>query len=389
MKRKLIILLSLLSITVTTGCTDIFDKEDILPPTTVPKPEDTTPDVEDNLELPDENDETYDAAVVLKEVLESIELEEYVSDDFELETNVNGIVLDWESTNDAIVIENELAIVQQTVYDKEVILVASATYEGASLSKTFKVVVEEIYMGTPDGYTAIEAMDYISLRLQSEQNYYKEQTGLSYGVAAGSDTEQAILNQIYKFENDFYINTESTTLKAALNVSANVYHKAYFDGYNVAYNHETKTISDTSTPSTTSQAGYDSTFGISANSTDFMGYIITNETINSSTYTKVDGNHVFYYNLNTTTATPNAIIQMEKYGGIYNLKFSSAELTMVLDDEWNIQYIDTKDVYSAKKRVVFEVNVSMTQELRTTFTKFDDITDFTMPDYERFKSALA
>lgn len=389
MKRKLIILLSLLSIAPLTAC--VNGSTELPDQTVVPKPEDdNTPNLDDNLDLPSEDDESYDAALVLKETLESIELESVVSDDFELETNVNGISLNWESTSDAIIIEEDLARVKQCVYDKEVSLQVSATHEEVYLSRVFKVVVEEIYMGTPQGYTALEAMDYISLKLENEAYYYKEQTGSSYGVAAGSETIQAISNKTYKFLNDFYIETESTTQKAALNISANIYHKAYFDGYNVSYNHDTKVISDTATPSTTSQAGYAAAFGITANSTNFMGYVINENTINSSSYSYESGEHIFNYSLNTTTATPDLLIQMEKYGGIYNLQFSSIELTMVLDDDWNIKYIDTLDVYSAKKKVLFEVSVSMTQELRTTFTKFDiENPLITLPDYSIYKSALS
>lgn len=384
MKRKLIILLSLLSIVSLTAC---FSSEETLPnETLVPKPdEDLTPDIEDDLELPNDEDPTYNTALFVIEVLESIELEESVDGNFELIQNLNGVDLSWESTDSAIIIEDDLAIVKQTVVDKEVTLLAVAQYEEVVRSKVFKVVVEEIYMGTPETYTALEVMDYVSLRIENESYYLKEQTGYSNGVTWAGTVVQSVSNKTYKLKDDYFLETVSLTTQTILGVKSPVYHNAYFDGYNVSYNHSSDEISNTSTPNVTSEQSYKEVFGVAPTDGNFTGYIINESTIDEWSYSKEESLHVFNYNLNATTSTKNISIQMIKYGGLSNFEYISVNLTMVLDDDWNIQYIDTFDEYKGRNTI----NVSLEQKLRTTFTKFDiSNPSITLPDYSRYKTAI-
>ncbi len=379
MKRKFIILLTMLSLSVLSAC-DETDEEGLLPPTTTLPPED---DLIPDIENPDLDEDTLS---FFEELFNQIDIEDTVSDDFTLESSVEDVELEWKSYGDSIVIDDETAIVIQDVVDQNVVLEATALHNDIEYKKRFDVIVEKIVMGSPSTYTALEVMDYISAKLVHENFYYKEQLGTSSGTASGTQCAQSISNKVYKFDSDYFLETESITTKSLFNISADIFHKAYFDNVNVAYNHSSSKISDTATPTASSESGYENKFGLLTNSKNFTGYVITEDTLNSSKYEAIGNDHSFYYNLNTSTSCQSMKVQMQEYGGITNLSFSSIELTMVVDSDWNIKYIDSKEVYEAKKGYS---TIKMTQELHTTFTKFNlENPVIEIPNYLMYKETL-
>lgn len=245
---------------------------------------------------------------------------------------------------------------------------------------------QEVELGLPSEYTSIEVMDNLALVLSQKNNYIKSQSGTSYGTSSGFEAVQAISNKTYKYNKSFFLDTVSETTKSFLNISADVYHKAYFSGDEVAFNHSSDEISNSKTPTVSSEDDYEDEYGLLANSLDFTGYVIDNDTINSVNEDVVDGVYTYSFDLNTTTSCEGMYIQMTRYGGITDLIFTSIEVVVSIDSEWNILALDTKEVYSAKK---YGATIRMTQELSTKFTFFDpNDNGIELPNISNYLNAL-
>ncbi len=382
MIRKIFIVLTLITTITLTGC---FEQEQLFPLLPeIQDPEDNEEDEsldEEDLEKPNPGDDNDDYLKVVK-ILSQLNLNESIDKDFELLLNVNDVNLTYKSNNEAITIQGNTAVVKQNIVDTNVVIEVIGVYNDVSVSKSFDMIVEALILNKPSDYSSIEVIDYISEKLYLEKYYFKQTTGESKNNGFLTATTQLINNKLYKYDTTSYLEAMSETTYSKLGIDSSFYHNAYFTSADVKYIHSDNVITSTNSIISNSRSDYKIKYGLMADEKNFSGYVINESTSTSNYIGFNNGIYSFHYILNTTTSCENMKIQMKEYGNLSEVSFSSIEVTINIDEEWNLISYSTKEVYKAKKH---GVNVEMTQNLTTTITKFDiNNPDLTLPDLSRF-----
>ncbi len=311
-----------------------------------------------------------------------------VYSDFDLVTSFDNILLQYTSTNNAIVIDGSRAIVTTSSKDETVLIVVNATTIYFSGSRSYEVKVLKELM-EPTNYSVVEVMDILNEELANKQYYIKESSGVSIAKTSsifGTTTyEQDVTNNIYKYEND-------SLLMATTSGDFNMAHHAYICNDQISYRHLEELFSSSvltniynESPTTISSEEYASKFGILPNEYYFTGYIITEDTVLSSSY-NVEGDNIIYsLTLDNNKSSTLMKYQMKELGGLSALPvFTSIKLTVTIDKNWNIIEVKSNESYNAEKKVLVTIKPTCTQEIVTTFRNMD-LNDETLPDISVFQ----
>ncbi len=376
MKRKLIIVLTTLITLTLTGCEEPEieipvtpevlpeeDKEEIIPP--------VVPDIE----TPDEGFDNE--AEYVEEVVNRIILHNEVKQDFSLLTSYedpnylyDDITLEWSSNNEAIVVNDSIAKVTVGLEDVLVTLSLEASMDEVVVEKDFEVVVKKYDIIPPKYYTPLEVMNIIETNLVNEKEYLKNVSGQSITLDDLGVT-QVINNNTYVYNDYTYAIFESSSWAVSFT------HKAMFYNDKIKYSHSSDKVNEVSIEN------YKSKYGLLADSANFTGYVISEETVLSSQLVSSEKNkHVFEYVLDNDKSSYDMRVQMKEFGGLTALPvFSSIKLTLTLDDQWNISKLETHELYKTKKRIIFIIETPLEQKLTMTFSKYENIE---LPDISNY-----
>lgn len=308
----------------------------------------------------------------IPDVLEKLELPTEVSSNFTLQTLVDKVSLIYTSNSSAISIVGGNVNVTRGAKDNIVTIILTATdgYYDATISFEVKLLaytMEEYISGDTDMHS--EMIKVVSENLYNDTYYTKRSEGNTKGsyLFGTQSVEQSILNVTSKYLDTTYLQSQSLKVKGPANTT--FYHNAYYQNDNVNYVHSGSPITNNTATSVTQNTYYEK-YGVLANGYDFTGYTINENTINSSEYiTEVNGLYQFKFTLNSNAAT-NMIVQMHAYADLNSVTFSSIELTMIIDKDFNIISYDQVDEYTTN---AYTINVTMKQTLSTTITRHGSV----------------
>lgn len=212
---------------------------------------------------------------------------------------------------------------------------------------------------SPLEYTHIEVLNIIDEAMSKQTNYIKYQSGTSV-TTSGMSVNQEIKNYLITFEENKFLHSSSEGI-------VNMKHNALFSNEYIAYSHNSdEIVKDTFN-------NYEDTYGITSN-THFTGYIINEDTVVSSNLEQNGEKLVYTYILNNDTSSVYMKKQMKQFGGLTEEPvFENIELKLYIDTNWNIEKIDTKENYIAKKRILIIITSYLEQNLTTTFHKYNEL----------------
>ncbi len=307
-------------------------------------------------------------------IFETLNLPKVVSEDFTLETLIKGVTLEYSSNSDYLTINGgEVKVIQHYLsINTNIMVEAYDAYYSNSMVFNITIqnrtaIIDDFINDNKDAH--IDLIDIVSDNLLDETNYLKHSVGESKGKFI-SEISQTINNKVYKYTNEVFSISESEK-KNNLFADPTVYHNAYYKDDDITYIHSEKTkITDEQLPSSLKQSDYAKEFGILADSKHFTNFIIDKDTILESSYLgEENGLYSFKYKLNNETSSEAQRIQMIKYGGLDSVEYTSIEITIFIDSNLNIETFDNTELYKTK---AYNINVSMTQTLTTTFTRYAD-----------------
>lgn len=354
MKRKIMLLLLVMSISLVSGCnpkTEFFPDavEPTLPDAVKPELDDGLTDVE----------LVYAIADYLKEEIPNV-----IKSDFSVLTIYNDIVLEWTSSDEEIVsINNGIVSVKRSFVDKVITLSVDISSSEYKTTQTFDVVVEKVL-------PANEVIALSSENLSNERNYYKETTGTSYADAL-VNVNQKITNTVYVYEEYTYANLESSSWAVKFT------HQAVFKNDNVSYYHTDKIQTSNNPSETITKDTYLDKYGIDYTTKNFTGFVINDDTVLSSSYLGVENSlHMYEYELDLNESCVDMKLQMKELGGLKSFPiFSSIKIVLYVDNDYNVCRYDSIEAYDTVKFVFgFDQNASLIQNLVTVIHRFDEET---------------
>lgn len=226
----------------------------------------------------------------------------------------------------------------------------------------------------PSNYTPLEIIDFLTSNLANEKNYLKSTIGTSKTLS-GFSVEQEIENNTYVYPEYVYAHYSSDSTVVTFN------HKALLYNDIVNYSHAGKL--STKWYLDTNKNDYKKQYGILADSVNFTGYVINEETVLDSKYSFEDDCFIFEYNLDLNLSCEDMKVQMKEFGGLVSLpEFEEIKVTIYLDYEFNILKIQTNEIYNTVKKVIVNVDTKLEQNLITTFTKFED--NVNLPNLDKY-----
>ncbi len=226
----------------------------------------------------------------------------------------------------------------------------------------------------PSDYSALEIIDLLTVNLANKKNYLKSTIGISKTLS-GLNVVQDIENNTYVYPEYVYAHYSSDSSVVTFN------HKALLYKDIVNYSHagkwSTKWYLDTK------KDDYIKQYGILADSENFTGYIINEETVLETNYNFQNNYFIFEYDLDLNLSCEDMKIQMKEFGGLVSLpEFEKIKVTIYLDFEFNILKIETYEVYNTVKKVIGNIETKLEQNLVTTFINFEDGLD--LPSIDKY-----
>lgn len=370
MKRKLIVLLSLLSITIAAGCSEESLLPQVTPPTT------DLPELDD-LDGPtlDEDLNDFELLEAILEYLGTV-VPTQTAQSFRILTEYEGVSIDWSTDADIISITDDVVEVTRKEEDVNVNLFATLKYESRELTEEFDVIINRVL-------TPLEAIDASVDYLESQRYMHLSTSGSSVSTAV----TQQINNDSYFFDGYEY-----SAFSSSSNL-VNFIHRALYNDGNVAYFHDNSNSNTDGTPAKTSRTAYLSTYGLVPDKENFTGYVINEDTITSSEYLGyTSGVYSYKYILDLNSSCESMKTQMKTFGGLSSLPtFSLIEVTLFIDSNEKLLQTNTHEIYDAKKSLGFlgSITTTLEQNLVTSFIEFDPSIYANLPNTTNYFNVLA
>lgn len=215
---------------------------------------------------------------------------------------------------------------------------------------------------SPANYSPLEMIEFLNTNINNYTDYKKTSVGTSKTLS-GVDVTQAIENNTYVYSEYVYAHYASNSWAVSFD------HKVLLSDTFVNYTHDKNSYSNVS------RQDYSNKYGIVADSINFTGYLIDEDTILSSSIETYDSYYSFIYTLDNDLSSESMKVQMMEFGELKSLPvFDSIKITINIDKNFNILSINTNEIYNTVKRVLFwDEKTKLEQNLTTTFTRFDDL----------------
>ncbi len=348
MKKIFLVLLTFLTCAILAGCGEKI-----------------TPEIQDDL--------TQDEII---DFFEDIEIDDIIFDDFIVPTTIEYLDLYWESNCESLLIDEEEIFVFRDETDREVTLKVYTTYEEVYHEKVFNLFLpndEFNELGNVEDYVDDHnfVLNYLTYKMNHEYNYKTETTGTTTGsVKIGwfnFDVGQDVNSTAYKYEDKIAYDIKSETTKSPTGYDIDVFQKALFTEEEIVLSHARAQITDVTPLKRMDNETYLTNYGVSQYC-DFTGYNIGIDDITSSTYSQVNDSHSFTYSLTPGDCSINKTQQLTVFGKLEEVNITSISITIIVDNEFNIIEMNTTEVFDAQME---GYNSSLTQQLKTTFTKFN------------------
>lgn len=378
MKKLLLLVLCITTSTLLFGCAN----EQINPTPVIPE-------VEEKPQLSPE--ELTQEVIEIREMLNNIDVTENTEDDFDLITNIGDLELDWTSDHEAIVIDDDEAIVEQHIADIEVDLTVSTVFNDVLIKATHEVVVEQIEMVSPVNANPLYVMNYLEEKLSVDTDYLLHSAGNSVGeikiLFSTYNIDQSIMMNKFKYNDVMYFEADSVTIEGPYGKKENVYHESYFDNGQIAYYTAKEEIVESDMVKFFNNSQYINTYGVLPTADNFTGYVINEDTVISSSYDGLsNGLYKFSYVLNTTTSCEAQALRTRKFGTLEEITMNSVKLSVFINEDWDLVSYDTNEEYLGK---MFGFSTNLMQKITTTFTKIDvDNMPESFPNIDKYVNAL-
>lgn len=218
-----------------------------------------------------------------------------------------------------------------------------------------------------DAYTDKENLYIIAGKLKQTTHFTSVVKG---NVSAlGGVYSQTVRNDKMKIDNEFYIQTKSTSS------FVNVGKQTYITGENIVMRGATNVSQDkwSNKFEQCTAEKYKQTYGVLP--TSLSNYELNDETIiDTSKKQNTDGTITFTFTIDAENGTKGYRLNMYEFGGLSSLpQFKSCTLEIIVDTNWQIKTIKSTDKYIINKGG-FLNNLSCTSTLTETFSYPDKST---------------
>lgn len=200
--------------------------------------------------------------------------------------------------------------------------------------------------------------------------------------ALGGIYTQTVCNDKMKIDNEFYIQTKSTSSFVSVGK------QTYIVGNDIVMRDADNVSNDKWSEdfTKTNPKDYKQTYGVLP--TCLSNYILNDDTIMKTSHTlNADGTITFSFSIDPEKGTSGYKLNMYKFGDLSSLPiFKSCKLEITVDLNWQIKTINSKDSYTINKGGLLN-NLSCTSNLTETFS-YPDKSTMKIPNKELFEKFL-
>lgn len=231
-----------------------------------------------------------------------------------------------------------------------------------------------------DAYTDNENLYIIAGKLKQTSHFTSVVKGNV--TALGGVYTQTVRNDKIKIDNEFYIQTKSTSSFVSVGK------QTYIANENIVMRDATNVSKDawSNNFKQCTAEEYKQTYGVLPNA--LSNYALNDETIIDATKTKnEDGTITFTFKIDTEKGTKGYRINMYKLGGLSSLpKFNACTLKITVDANWQIKTIKSIDEYVINKGGLLS-NLNCSSTLTETF-EYPNKATMQIPNKNLFTNVL-